>query len=86
MDESNGLARDYILTIESMRNEIDSLKAQLEVLGGVDGDEADYPVLQEELENDYQEIESLYSDITDANFKIIQLKSEEEWIQSEYPS
>ena len=83
MDDNSALSRDYLLTIESMKKEIASLKAKLN--SNNDSDEANYDQLQETLEEDQQLIENLHGEITEKNSLLMDLKCEKEWILKEFP-
>ena len=83
MDDNSALSRDYLLTIESMKKEIASLKAKLN--SNNDSDEANYDQLQETLEEDQQLIENLHGEITEKNSLLMDLKGEKEWILKEFP-
>lgn len=88
MDENSALARDYLLTIESMQNEVEVLREKLALTEDAEdsvSDEANYEDLQGELENNYQEIEKLSNEINENISDLLGLKAEKDWLISKFP-
>lgn len=81
MEKNNPLVQDYLSIIESMKKEVYLLRNQLGECDSNESEQSDsqnYTKLRETLENDYQEIENLYSDYTETSSKLMELKAEED--------
>ena len=81
MEKNNPLVQDYLSIIESMKKEVYLLRNQLGECDSNESEQSDsqnYTKLRETLENDYQEIENLYSDYTETSSILMELKAEED--------
>ncbi|OMJ68936.1 hypothetical protein SteCoe_33467 [Stentor coeruleus] len=88
MDDSSALIQDYILTIDSMRNEAEKLRLELSQFpsGDSDSDEADnIEALKEVIEALNQEIENIHGEISDQTSSLLDLNVDEEWIRLKFP-
>ncbi|OMJ76766.1 hypothetical protein SteCoe_23779 [Stentor coeruleus] len=87
MDDSSVLIKDYILTIDSMRNKAGKLRSELSLIpGGDSGSEAeDIEGLKEIIDEIDQEIENLHAEISEINSAHLGLNIEEEWIKLKFP-
>jgi uncharacterized coiled-coil DUF342 family protein len=88
MDDSSALIQDYILTIDSMRNEAEKLRSELSLFPSNDSgsEEAEnLESLKEANEEISQEIENLYAEISEISSTLFDLNSEEEWIKLKFP-
>ena len=81
MDDNNALVQDYILTIETMKSEIESLKAKL----GDSSENLDDSDLQQSLREAEDRISSIYEETTAVRSKIMENKTEEDWINEKFP-
>lgn len=88
MDDSSALIQDYILTIDSMRNEAEKLRSELGLFPAGDScseESEDIEGLKEVNEEISQEIENLYTEISEVNSTLFDLNAEEEWIKLKFP-
>lgn len=88
MDDSSALIQDYILTIDSMRNEAEKLRLELSQFpsGDSDSEEAENTeALKEVIEVLNQEIENIHGEISDQASTLLDLNVEEEWIRLKFP-
>lgn len=80
--DDNALAQDYILTIETMKNEILSLRAKLGDSSENCEDDSD---LQQTLRDAEDQISDISEEITNLRSKIMETKVDEEWISEKCP-
>ena len=87
MAEDSALARDYLLTIESMRSEVESLRARLSLLespkSSCEGEA--YEDLQSDFDNNMQQTEDLHAEITEKTSQLLELRTDQDWLLKEYP-
>ena len=88
MAEVSLLSKDYLLTIESMRSEVESLRSKLTLIGSSpknNCEDSNFEDIQTDFDNCTQQIEDLNAEITDKTSQLRELRTDQDWLIKEYP-